>query len=114
VTEPCLMELNKRLIIERPVHSLDDGGSTVISWQQTGIVWAALRTIGARRGEHRQTAAQGDLSLHVTHEIWLRYRPELTGAMRFRMGLRLFLIQSIRDPDERQRWLACLTDERRP
>jgi SPP1 family predicted phage head-tail adaptor len=113
MTEPCLMELNKRLIIEQPIRGATDSGSSVISWQQTGIVWAALRTIGAGRGGSIQTTAQDGLTLHVSHEIWLRHRPDITGEMRFRMGLRVFLIQSIRDPDERQRWLVCRTDERR-
>jgi SPP1 family predicted phage head-tail adaptor len=105
---PCLSELNARLTVEGPVRSSSDGGSAVISWQPIDVVWAALRPTAARETVH------GDgQSLRTTHEIRLRYRPDLTGAMRFRLGLRVFAIQAIRDPDERQRWLICQTDERR-
>jgi SPP1 family predicted phage head-tail adaptor len=113
MTEPCLMELNKRLTIEQPVRGPMDGGSSVISWQSAGTVWAALRAVGDGRGGRNQTTAEDGLTLHITHEIWLRHRPDITGAMRFRMGLRVFRILSVRDPDERQRWLVCQTDERR-
>lgn len=107
-TAPCLMDLNKRLTIEAPVRNTSDGGSAIISWQHVGMVWAALRPTAAR-----ETVNSDGLRLQTTHEIWLRYRHDLTGAMRFRLGLRVFAIQAIRDPDERQRWLLCQTDERR-
>jgi SPP1 family predicted phage head-tail adaptor len=108
MTEPCLMELNKRLIIETATHGPADGGSSVLNWQQTAIVWAALRPIKAR-----QQTSEDDQTLHTSHEVWIRYRPDMTSTMRFCLGLRIFRIQSIRDPDERQRWLVCQTDERR-
>jgi SPP1 family predicted phage head-tail adaptor len=104
---PCLNDLNKWLTIEAPVRGAGDGGSAIISWRPVGVVWAALRPTAAR-----ETANSDAQNLHTTHEIWLRFRADLTGAMRFRLGLRVFAIQSIRDPDERQRWLICQTDER--
>jgi SPP1 family predicted phage head-tail adaptor len=107
VTFPCLSDLNKRLTIEAPVPGPRDGGSSTISWQAIGVVWASLRPVAAR-----ETVRRDGQSLHTSHEIWLRYRPDLTGAMRFRLGARLFEIDAIRDPDERQRWLICQTNER--
>ncbi len=104
---PCLADLNKRLIIEAPITGPRDGGSATISWRPIGVVWAALRPTSA----HERVTGDGQ-RLHTAHEIWLRYRADLNGAMRFRLGLRVFAIQSIRDPDERQRWLICQTDER--
>jgi SPP1 family predicted phage head-tail adaptor len=106
MTPPCLMDLNKRLVIEAPLPGLSDGGSETISWQPLGTVWAALRPKSGREAVHADAQ-----TLHTTHEIWLRYRADLTGAMRFRLGLRVFAITSILDPDERQRWLVCQTDE---
>jgi SPP1 family predicted phage head-tail adaptor len=103
----CLNDLNKRLTIEAPVRGAGEGGSAIISWRSVGVAWAALRPTAAR-----ETVASDGQNLHTTHEVRLRYRPDLTGAMRFRLGLRVFAIQSIRDPDERQRWLICQTDER--
>jgi SPP1 family predicted phage head-tail adaptor len=104
---PCLNDLNKRLTIEAPMRSAGDGGAAIISWQTVAVVWATLRPMAAR-----ETVTSDGQSLHTTHEIWLRYRSDLTGAMRFRLGARVFAIQSIRDPDERQRWLICQTNER--
>jgi SPP1 family predicted phage head-tail adaptor len=106
-TTPCLTELNKRITIETPIAGPSDGGSATISWRPIAVVWAALRPITSR-----ETVAGDGQSLHNSHEIWLRFRPGLTGAERFRLGLRVFAIQSIRDPDERQRWLICQTVER--
>jgi SPP1 family predicted phage head-tail adaptor len=105
---PCLTDLNKRLTIEAPISGISDGGSAAISWRPISVVWAALRPTAAR-----ETVIGDGQSLQITHLIWVRYRPELTGAMRFRLGLRVFTIQSIRDPDERQRWLLCEATERR-
>jgi SPP1 family predicted phage head-tail adaptor len=104
---PCLSDLNKRLTIEAPFPGPSDGGSATISWRSIGVVWVALRPTAAR-----ETVTGDGQRLHTTHEIWLRHRADLTGAMRFRLGLRVFTIQSIRDPDERQRWLICQADER--
>jgi SPP1 family predicted phage head-tail adaptor len=107
IATPCLMDLTKRLTLEAPVHGTSDGGSEIISWQYVDTVWAALRPTAAR------AAVSSDArSSHVTHDVWLRYRPDVSGAMRFRLGQRVFAIQGIRDPDERQRWLLCQTDER--
>jgi SPP1 family predicted phage head-tail adaptor len=106
---PCRADLTRRLTIEAPVADISDGGSVAVSWQSIGVVWAALRPVASR--EITTSDAQ---SLRTTHEIWLRYRADLTGAMRFRLGLRVFDVLAIRDPDERQRWLICQTDERHP
>jgi SPP1 family predicted phage head-tail adaptor len=107
MTAPCLTKLNKRLAIETPVRDVSEGGAAVIRWRQIAVIWASVQPRSGRE------VVRGDgQTLQTTHDVWLRYRPDLTGAMRFRLGTRVFEIQSIRDPDETKRWLVCQTDER--
>jgi SPP1 family predicted phage head-tail adaptor len=105
---PCVTDLNKRLNIEAPVRASEEGGAAVISWQTIATVWAALRPASGR-----EVGAQDSQTLRTSHVIWLRWRDDLSGGMRFRWGLRTFEITAIRDPDELQRWLVCQADERR-
>jgi SPP1 family predicted phage head-tail adaptor len=107
MTAPCLTKLNKRLVIEAPRRGMPEGGAAVVRWQQIAVIWAALQPKSGRE------VVTGDgQALLTTHDVWLRYRTDLTGAMRFRLGTRVFEIQSIREPDESKRWLVCQTDER--
>jgi SPP1 family predicted phage head-tail adaptor len=109
VTTPCLNELNRRLTVEVPARTSDDGGSAIISWQPAGDVWGDIRAVAAR-----ETVGADGRTQRVSHEIRLRYRADLTGGMRLRLGARIFDIRALRDPDERRRWLICQTEERRP
>ena len=43
----------------------------------------------------------------------IRFRDDVAGGDRFRLGDRLLEIRAVFDPDEDGRWLVCLADERR-
>jgi head-tail adaptor len=44
--------------------------------------------------------------------VTLRYRAGVQPDMRFRKGVRLFLIVTVVNSDERNRWLTCQCEER--
>jgi SPP1 family predicted phage head-tail adaptor len=99
--------LRMRLTLEAPSRAGDGGGGAATSWATVSEVWGAVRpTSGAEGFELDRIAGT------VTHEIVLRYRPDVTPEMRLRSGTRIFDIRSVFDPDARRRWLTCLAEER--
>jgi SPP1 family predicted phage head-tail adaptor len=47
----------------------------------------------------------------VTHRILLRFRSDVSTAMRLRKAGRIFSLRAIHDPDESERYLVCLASE---
>ena len=71
-----------------------------------GARWGAIESIAAQervRGGRPEQAA--------THRVTLRYREDVTAAMRLARGLRRFDIRSAVAPDGRRRDLVCLVEE---
>jgi SPP1 family predicted phage head-tail adaptor len=101
--------MRHRLTLEQPVATPDGGGGNTLTWMPVANLWGSLRPVSANE------VPQGDgLRGRVTHEIVIRHRAGVTGAMRFAMGPRAFAIRSAIDPDERGAWLRCLTEETTP
>ena len=101
--------LNARLVLEQPVETPDGQGGVERSFAALASLWACIEPVVARANE-----AAGTLPVTVTHRIWLRRRGDLSGAMRFRKGARLFVIRAFRDPDETARYTLCDCEEIRP
>jgi SPP1 family predicted phage head-tail adaptor len=99
--------LRTRLTLQQASRTGDGGGGADISWQTLDEVWAAVRVTGGGEG----LAADG-VSGRLTHEIVLRYRADVTPAMRFRDGARVYDIRAAFDPEGCRHWLKCLTQER--
>ena len=99
--------LRTRLTLEQASRTDDGGGGADISWQTVDEVWAAVRVTGGGEGLEADAVA-GRLS----HEIVLRYRADVTPAMRFRAGTRVYDIRAAFDPDGCRHWLKCLVQER--
>ena len=99
--------MRQRLGIERPVRSADGGGGAVETWETVAEVWGAV--IPVTGGERVEADA---VTGGVTHEIWLRYRTEVSADMRLRLGSRLFEVRAVIDVEERRRFLRCLCEER--
>lgn len=99
--------LRHRLILE--AHSLSDDGSGghTTSWVQQASVWAALQ---ASAGRERLKTDR--LSGTVTHNVWLRYRDDVSPSMRFRNGAATYHILAILDEEGDRRWLRCLCEVR--
>lgn len=99
--------LRHRLILEALSTSADGGGGVADVWQEVATIWAALtpaRSFAESRG--------GKPEAQMGHKVLMRYRPDLTATMRFRAGQRIFLIQAIRNVEERGVYQEVLCIER--
>jgi SPP1 family predicted phage head-tail adaptor len=99
-------DLDRRLVLETRLDVPDDIGGVVRSWVFVDVVWSRVVALsGAQRfeGEREESA--------ITHVITLRWRPDVTGAMRLRDGARVYAIHAAIDGDDRRRTLSCRCSE---
>lgn len=99
-TMPDPGKLRARLILQKPLELGDGQGGVARRFQDVASVWAHVEPQTTRRDE--QGAA--DIAT-VTHTITIRHRPDLARGWRLAKGMRIFTLQSWRDPDESQRFL---------
>lgn len=102
-----LGDMRHRLALEEAAATPDGAGGAIVSWSPVAEVWAAIRP---RSGTERVEA--DGLMGRVTHEITIRYRPDVAPRQRFRQGDRIFDITSVIDAEEAHRFLTCLVEER--
>ena len=89
-----------------PSARADGGGGATVTWETVAELWAHVRPItGDERLRHDQLAGR------LTHEVWIRYRPGVLPAMRFRQGTRIYEIVAVLEVERRRR-LKCLCEER--
>ena len=98
--------LARRLVLEAPLDAADEIGGASRSWADVATLWGEVESL---RGETRLAADR--LEQAVTHRITLRWRAGVTGAMRLRLGARVFVIRAARDPDESRRRLVLDCEE---
>ena len=98
--------MSARLVLERPVEVADGQGGAAVSFEAVGSLWARIEPVA----ESREERAGSDL-VTLTHRIWMRFRGDIVSGMRLRRGERVFVIRSLRDPDEGGRYLVCLCEE---
>jgi SPP1 family predicted phage head-tail adaptor len=101
--------MRQRLSLETATELSDESGALQTTWVGQGDLWGQItpassadRFVGDRQEET------------VTHRILIRWRPDVQGGARFRLGARTFLVRSVVDPDERQRVLICRCEEIKP
>lgn len=106
--------LRSRLTLEAPVDAADDIGGAARAYVTLDTLWAEVAPAGVagRFIDDRFVAERMEVT--VTHHIRLRWRAGMSGAMRFRLGERIFIIHAIVDPDERRRFLVCRCEEIKP
>jgi SPP1 family predicted phage head-tail adaptor len=103
---PGIGALRDRVTLESPSRTADGGGGAAVTWTTVAEVWAAVRPItGAERLEADQIAGR------ITHEVWLRERPDVVPAMRLRQDARVLHIVAVLRTGRRNR-LKCLCEER--
>jgi len=107
MTRVDIGRMDRRFVIERVGRSADGGGGAVETWTGIGVAWAAVQTPGGAE------ALQADgLAGRLRHEVIIRWRGDVTPAMRLREGARILDIRAAFDPDGRRRWLKCICEER--
>lgn len=98
--------MRQRIRIEQPVLTADGLGGSTRSWEEVTTVWAE---IVSGRGDERYAA--GQLTSQATHRIRLRWRDDITSAMRVVFGTRIFAIRAVIEHDGKRRSLELIVEE---
>ena len=105
-------QLNRRLHLQQLTSTTDADGYTNETWTDLAVVWAGIEPA---RGVEDYEAAQSQE--RITHQVTIRWRPDVTARMRFLYSetptgiLRIFLIHTMLDPAEGHRELDCMCEE---
>lgn len=102
----CASDLRQRVSLQAMVSTRDRIGGQVETWTTQAVVWAQVRQASGREAWYRQ-----QMNASAAWTISLRYRGDLTTKWRILYGDRTFEIRSVRDPDERRRFLELACDE---
>lgn len=106
---PGIFARRLRATLQEPVDAPDGIGGTTRSFVPRITLWARLEPSRAQeRGE-----AQAALAA-VSHRLTIRWRGDVTVAMRFAAGASLYRVIAVYDPDGRRRNLVCLVEEVQP
>jgi SPP1 family predicted phage head-tail adaptor len=101
--------LRRRLTLEAPVRTGEEGGTAVIEWSPVATLSASVTPQSGR-----EIVRADGVAARVTQRIVVRYSADLAPAMRFTDEGRVFDIHAVLDVDGRKRWLECLCEERIP
>ncbi len=97
--------LDTRLTLEAPADTPDGGGGAQQAWSPVTDLWANVAPVSGRDD------LVGDaLTARVTHRITIRWRSDITCAMRLRSPQRLFRIEAVLEPDRRRLLLLCVEE----
>jgi SPP1 family predicted phage head-tail adaptor len=98
--------LRHRLALEAPVESADGAGGVTRSYSVVATLWAEVMPVSAARALEAER-----LGGRITHRICIRFSDDITTRHRFRDGVRVFRIVSLRDRDGRKRFLSIEAEE---
>ncbi|MEN5276117.1 phage head closure protein [Brucella sp. TWI432] len=99
-------QLTVELALEA-MHPIADGmGGYRETWVEVSTVWGRIEPISASQRDFGTRPRP-----EITHRILVRHREDISSDKRFRKGGRVFLLRSVRDPDESGRYLICLAVE---
>lgn len=106
---PAIGQRRLRIMVQEPVETADEIGGVTRSFAPRIALWARLEPASAaERAEAQRTEGA------VSHRLTLRWRGDLTNAMRILAGTRLFELRGQYDPDGQRRNLVCLVEEVQP
>jgi SPP1 family predicted phage head-tail adaptor len=86
-------ELRHRVTIKTPIATLDEGGGQTIDWQDLATVWTRIVTLGGA-----EIVRASDLVPRLGYRLTIRYRTDVTAAMRVAFGEKLLEIDAVYDP----------------
>ncbi len=98
--------LRHRLVLETLSETVEDDGGRTTVWTGSDELWAGITGLGARERIEDNRLVTENRCLITT-----RFRGDVKSGMRFRKASRVFLIETVRDPDETGRFLVCETVE---
>ncbi|MFK7695401.1 phage head closure protein [Paenibacillus sp. HJGM_3] len=98
--------LRHRITLEQFTTSPDGAGGVTEAWVAFETVWAAVEPLRGREMVEHQQIQSG-----VTHRVRRRYRSGINSKMRIKFGGRIFRIDSVINPDERNREMQLMCEE---
>lgn len=99
--------LRHTVVIERDSSAARDGfGQPTENWEAFATVQAAIDPI---RG--REYFAAQQFAAETTHKVTLRYIAGVSPKMRARFGSRIFRIEAVKNPEERNERLELMCVE---
>ena len=107
MTKPGIAALRRRLTLEQQSRIADGGGGVTVTWTSITDLWASLNSVTGVE----QFVGEG-LQGKITHEIIIRKRIDVAPAMRFRMGTRLFFVETVLGRDGPDPYIRILAEER--
>lgn len=102
----ALGRLRQRVTIQQESRVDDGAGGYALSWQDVAVVWAAVEPTGGR-----EIVFAGRVEARVTHRVILRYRADVTAAMRVVYDGRAFAVRAVVNLGERDRFTQLLVEE---
>lgn len=99
--------LSKRVTLQTLVRTADAGGGATETWSDTATMWARVAPL---TGTERFAAQQ--IQSGLSTEVEIRYRTGVVPQQRFTFAARLFYIEQVINPRERNRSLICMCAER--
>jgi SPP1 family predicted phage head-tail adaptor len=100
-------ELRDRIEIQRATDTSDGAGGTLRQWAIHDVVWAKVVP-----GTGREFATAKQTMPALSHMVSIRYRSDLSPAMRIRRGSQILAIHSTADVNSRGQELLILCEER--
>lgn len=98
--------MRQRMSLEAPVDVPDPSGGFLRNWQAVSDVWASVSSAPPRP---RLEAARQDEA--ISHRITIRWRPDISAAMRLSDGSGDYLIHGAHDADGKRRFLICYCEQ---
>ena len=98
-----------RATLEEPVDTPDGMGGVNRVFVPRVTLWARLEALS---GDERDEAGRAEAASQF--RLTIRWRGDVTAAMRFAAGPRVFNLLASHDPDGRRRELVCRVEEVRP
>lgn len=106
--------LNRRLVLERPVAVADGAGGFTETWAVAGVLWAEVRAGVGRdaAGEEITLASTGYRVTVRGAAVGAAARP--VAGNRLRDGTRVFTVLAVAERDPQGRHLVCFAREEGP
>lgn len=101
--------MRRRVTLEQPVDAPDGAGGMTRTYAPLANLWARVTPL---RGTDQFVGERQELA--IAHDVRIRWRAGVTSQMRFALGGRALRILSVRDEDERRRFLICQCEEIAP
>lgn len=99
-------ELNRRLVLEEPVETVDGSGGVALTYAASVTLWAKVEPVSARN-----SVVADAPGTTVTHRITVRSGPNITTRHRFTEDTRVYRIADLRE-DATRRFLVIGAEQR--